>query len=149
MAADKAMKRFKSYLSDRTQTVRIGTSISTPLPITHGVPQGAILSPLLFCIYLSDLPLAPQGCNLKSYVDDSMIFLSFPIKDAESAERVLEEDLRRVAAQLLVNPKKSNFLMVETQQLLLHRLPNEIAISILGKVITPVCSARDLRIITT
>ena len=37
--------------------------------------------------------------------------------------------------------------MVGTQQLLLHRLPNEIAISFLGKVITPICSARDLRII--
>ena len=64
-----------------------------------------------FVIYLSDLPLAPQGCNLESYVDDSKIFLSFPIKDAESAERVLEEDLGRVAAwccknQLLINPER-------------------------------------------
>ena len=112
---------------------------------------GAILSPLLFCIYLSDLPLAPQVCNLESYIDDSKIFLSFPIKDAKSAKRVLEEDLRRVAAwccknHLLINPEKTKFLMVGTQQLL-RRLPNEIAISFLGKVITPVCSARDLGII--
>ena len=151
VAADKAIKWFKNYLSDRTQTVRIGTSISTPLHITHDVPQDAILSPLLFCIYLSDLPLPPQVCNLESYVDDSKIVLSFLIKDAESAERVLEEDLRRVAAwccknQLLINPEKTKLLMVRTQQLL-RRLPNEIAISFLGKVITPVCSARDLGII--
>ena len=102
--------------------VCIGTSTSTPLPITHGVPQGAILSPLLFCIYISDLPLAPQVCNLESFVDNSKIFLSFPVKDAASAERVLEEDLRRVAAsccknQLLLNPEKTKFLMVRTQQL--------------------------------
>ena len=132
--------------------VRIGTSTSTPLPITHGVPQGAILSPLLFCIYISDLPLAPQVCDLESYVDDSKIFLSsFPVKDAESAERVLEEDLRRVAAwccknQLLINPEKTKFLMVGTQQLL-RRLPSEISISFLGKEITPVSSAKDLGII--
>ena len=137
VAADKTTKWFKSYLSDRTQVVRIGTSTSTPLPITHGVPQGAILSPLLFCIYTSDLSLAPQVCNLESYVDDSKILLSFPIKDAESAERVLEEDLRRVAAwccknQLLINAETTKFLMVGTQQLL-RRLPNEIAISFLGK----------------
>ena len=92
VADDKTTKWFESYMTDRTQVVRTGTS--TPLPITHGVPQGAILSPLLFCIYISDLPLAPQVCNLESYVDDSKIFLSFPVKDVESVERVLEEDLR-------------------------------------------------------
>ena len=103
------------------------------------------------CIYISDLPLTPQVCNLESYVDDSKIFLSFPVKYAESAERVLKEDLRRVAAWccknlLLINPEKTKFFMVGTQQLQ-RRLPNEIAISFLGKEITPVSSAKDLEII--
>ena len=121
------------------------------LPITHGIPQGAIPSPLLFFIYISDLPLASQVCNRKFYVDDSKIFLSFPVTDAQSAERVLEEDLRRVAAwccknQLLINPEKTKFLMIGTQQLL-RRLPNEIAIFFLRKEITPVSNAKDLGII--
>ena len=131
--------------------VRVGTSTSTPLPIIHGVPQGAILSPLLFRIYISDLLHAPQVCNLESYVDHSKIFLSFLVKDAESAERVLEEDLRRVAAwccknQLFIKSKKTKLLMVGTQPPL-RRLPNDIAISFLGKEITPVSSAKDLGII--
>ena len=69
---------FKSYLSSRYQYVRIGSIHSDTMPITHGVPQGAILSPLLIRIYLNDLPLAPTSWNLESYVDDSKLFLSFP-----------------------------------------------------------------------
>jgi retron-type reverse transcriptase len=45
------VKWFESYLTGRSQFVRIGTSVSSSLDITHGVPQGAILSPLLFSIY--------------------------------------------------------------------------------------------------
>jgi hypothetical protein len=44
-----------------------------------GVPQGAILSPLLFCIYINDLSRVPQASELESFVDDSKIFMSFPI----------------------------------------------------------------------
>lgn len=147
-ASREAVNWFRSYLSGRTQMVRIGSAVSAPLPITHGVPQGAILSPLLFCIYINDLPSAPQVCNLESYVDDSKVFLSFPISDVASAKHNLEEDLRRVAAwccknQLLINPKKTKFLLVGTRQLL-RRLPEEMCLSFLGEDITPVSSAKDL-----
>ena len=150
-ASIKTVNWFRSYLSGRTQSVRIGLSTSTPLPITHGVPQGAILSPLLFCIYLSDLPSTPQVCHLESYVDDSKIFLSFPIKDVEAAKHNLEEDLRRVAVwccrnQLLINPKKTKFLVVGTRQLL-RRIPDDFTLLFLGKEIVPVSSAKDLGVI--
>ena len=85
---------FKSYLSSRYQYVRIGSNHSDTLPITHGVPQGAILSPLLFCIYL---PLAPSFCNLESYVDDSKLFLSFPLIELDAVTEKLEQDLLSVA----------------------------------------------------
>ena len=87
---------FQSYLTGRTQSVLINSVLSDPLLIPHGVPQDAILSPLLFCIYLNDLPGAPQFCHLESYVDDSKILLSFPVTDFNDAKIKLEEDLHKV-----------------------------------------------------
>ena len=76
--------------------MRIGSTHSDTLPITHGVPQGAILLPLLFCIYLNGLPLAPSSSNLESYVDDSKLFLSFPLIELDAAIDKLEQDLLSV-----------------------------------------------------
>ena len=66
--------------SGRTQQVKIGSVVSEPGLITHGVPQGSILGPALFNIYLNDLPTISSFGDLESYVDDSKLYLSFPIK---------------------------------------------------------------------
>ena len=96
-ASDKTVKWFQSYLSGRTQRVRIGSSVSKALPITHGIPQGAILSPLLFSLYTNDLPSMVQVSKLDSFVDDSKILLSFSIEEAVDAKHHLEKDLNKVA----------------------------------------------------
>ena len=96
-ASPTTVKWFTSYLTGRSQSVRIGSSISPSLLMTHGVPQSAILSPLLFCLYIQDLPLVPRICNIESYVDDSKVYLSFQIKNIEQAVLNLEEDLLGVA----------------------------------------------------
>ena len=67
-------------LSDRSPFVRINSTLSDPLPVFHGVPQGSILSPLLFCIYMNDLRLC-----FSNYVRS----IVFPI-------RFRQEDLHRV-----------------------------------------------------
>ena len=121
----KAVDWFKSYLSDRTQSVRIGHILSEARAITHGVPQGSILGPALFSIYINDLPTTPIICPLESYVDDSKIYLSFSYKDINVAEIQLTDDLRRIAAwccsnSLLANPEKTKLLLFGTTQMLNH-----------------------------
>ena len=144
-----ALRWFKSYLTGRTQAVRIGTSTSCSLPITHGVPQGAILSPLLFTIYLNNLHTVIRHCSLESYVDDSKLFMSYPRIDMKDTIKNLEENLKRVVHwccnnRLLINPDKTKVLLIGTRQML-NLLPQEAGnVNLMGKLITPSTSAKDL-----
>ena len=147
-ASPATVQWFKSYLSDRFQSTRINSALSDPLPITHGVPQGATLSPLLFCIYLNDLPSASRDSSLESYVDDSKVLLSFPLRQIDAAIANLEQDLHRVASwccenHLLINPGKTKYMMIGTRQLM-SKLPTDTSVSFLGKSLKPVDSAKDL-----
>ena len=67
---------FESYLHDQTQRCCINGSLSDTLPITQGVPQGSILGPILFLLYINDLPLAIPDCNVDIYADDTTLWMA-------------------------------------------------------------------------
>lgn len=72
------------FLSNRSFHVRIQSSLSQPRLVPAGVPQGAILSPLLFALYTSDIPI-PPSCSVTMYADDTAITTSSRnIKDITS-----------------------------------------------------------------
>ena len=84
-ASSSASKRLESYLTDRMQSTRLGTSRSEGLIVktTHGIPQGSILGPLLFSLYMNDSPSIVKFSSVESYVDETKIYLSFSFRDID------------------------------------------------------------------
>ena len=71
-----ALEWFKSYLSDRNQFVTINNTDSSARDISYGVPQGSILGPLLFVIYINDLPGISNIATFILYADDANIIVT-------------------------------------------------------------------------
>ena len=131
--------------------MRIGSTISFRLPITHGVPQGSTFTSIFFCVYSTDLQTINRRCHLESYVEDSKLLLSFPVKDTDSAKATIEQNLLRVAKwcslnELPINPTKTKLLVVGTRQMI-NRLPTDFKLDFLGKQITPSPSGKDLGVV--
>ena len=71
-----ALNLLKSYLSNRKQCVEIGQSVSEMLDIYKGVPQGTILPPVLFNVFINDISLFVENCELYNYADDNTVSIS-------------------------------------------------------------------------
>ena len=85
---------FKSYLSNRLFRVNLENCYSDPSKITYGVPPGSVWGPLLFLIYVNDMPHAVKS-NLFLYADDSC--LVFQGKDVIEIEKQLKKDFTNIS----------------------------------------------------
>ena len=117
-----AIKWFHSYLTSRHQVVTIGTAVSDRLQVINSVAQGSILGPLLFSIYMNDLPSVPQHCSVQCYVDDTKLLLSFQSQDQSQVVTEINRDLARLCNwcfnnQLLLNPDKTKLLVCGSKQM--------------------------------
>ena len=84
---------FKDYLSLRTHFVSIDNVCSSHLPVISGVPQGSILGPLLFIIYINDLPLTIARSSVFVFADDTKLFK--PITGLDCSNE-LQADIRDI-----------------------------------------------------
>ena len=118
---DIALKLMKSYLENRKQYVQFDTCTSDMKSIRNGVPQGSILGPLLFLIYINDFPNSSKLFNFLMYADDSTLFCCLEDIKSDNKELVLNNELQRVhswlkANRLSLNVKKTKYMLFRKQK---------------------------------
>ena len=110
---------FKSYLSQRQQQVSINNTKSSFRHISCGVPQGSILGPLLFLLFINDLPLYTNNVLTDMYADDTTLY--FIHKSLEAIERNLQTALNELNIWcknngMVLNTAKTKVMLITTKQ---------------------------------
>ena len=108
------LKWFESYLSNRKQYVFYNGMASDIMDITCGVPQGSVLGPLLFLLYINDLPNISDKLNFFLFADDTNIY--FESKDLLTLEKTVNTELKQLSLwlnlnRLSLNISKTNFII--------------------------------------
>ena len=113
----KAHSLIKDYLSKRQQIAKHGELRSDSVTTTHGVPQGSILGPLLFIVYINDIFTETDHCKILSYADDTTLYVSS--KYPGNLQSALNDDIKRLTNWfgnngLMVNANKSHFIVINS-----------------------------------
>lgn len=111
---EKSLRWFENNLDNRMQSVSVNGSLSDPLPVSLGVPQGSALGPLLFIIFINDLPTNINNSKTVMFADDTAIF--YASKDLNEINLKLQEDLTNLSSwfdmnDLIVNTKKTKTMV--------------------------------------
>jgi len=106
---------FRSYLYGRSQYVSIGKDISTRTAVQRGVPQGSVLGPILFILYVNDMRNCCNSISLLHFADDTTGFLSS--KSVPGLVREMNLDLNRIAEwvrrnRLFLNINKTCYMVI-------------------------------------
>ena len=114
-----ALKWFSFYLTERSQSVKIGSTLSDLQKLLFGVPQGSVLGPLLFSHYTSPLSTLigkHKGVKFHFYADDSQLYIHLSHMNASAGFDKLNRCLQDVgewmsASKLKLNPEKTEYIL--------------------------------------
>ena len=114
-----ALDWFVNYLSNRTQFVTINGTLSESMDLSLGVPQGSVLGPLLFIIFINDLPTIIKRCKVVMYAGDTALFIAN--RDRKVIEAVLQNELNIINNwftdnELFVNCTKTKVMIFGSKQ---------------------------------
>lgn len=121
-----ALKWFKSFLVGRTQRTRIGSTTSDTIILEFGVPQGSVLGPVLFNIYIRSLyrTIEKSGFNVQGYADDHQVYKTFKPCDQVNVLGIQIVNCARTIQHWMVeyclqlNPGKTQILIIASPQVL-------------------------------
>ena len=124
-----AYNLLKSYLSNRKQYVKIGKHKSELREIKCGVPQGSVLGPLLFILYINDLHKSCDSGKIRIFADDTTVFFECKSKNditAIGSQIMTQLNAWFKANKLTLNSEKSNFIIFRSRQNQITNLPEQI-----------------------
>ena len=115
-----SLKLMQSYLCNRQQRISINGSFSDWIELMAGVPQGSILGPLLFNIFLNDIFIFISKCNLCNYANGNTLFSTG--KDLNRIRRNLEMELMILHQwfhenHMTLNPGKCHYMVIGSRDL--------------------------------
>lgn len=113
------LKWFSSYLENRIQVTRYNSAVSPAAAVDLGVPQGSVLGPLLFIIYMNDVKRALRAAEVNLFADDTVLFVTGDSFD--ECFDVMNEELKNYSEwlkwkKLKLNVSKTKYMVVTTRQ---------------------------------
>ena len=141
-----ALKIFIDYLNNRYHSTIVCVKESSPHALLHGVPQGSILGPILFTLYIKDISSIGLNSDIGLFADDTALLCTGP--NILTTARKMQKDLNKIAKwtrnnTLTINAKKTKYIITSTS----HKSFPNIALILNDEVLDRIRSYKYLGVI--